>query len=185
MVYNIYQNFQKFVNIVTRKHIFQHEHHHLFNNLLYFFYTNKSEGSNTSPKIVKGNKVTEVNGTDKVSLKESGYMFETIAFGRIKKAFTLKKLLFIGNENNDNLNVHEYRKKFNEISNTKNNVEELIKSYNNNNILDELVLSIYSLLKNELGNKFNETLDNIYVAKKDDDDEKEEILNEYDEEEIH
>ena len=85
--------------------VFQHEHHHLFNNLLYFFYTNKSEGSNTSPKIVKGNKVTEVNGTDKVSLKESGYVFENIVFGKVKKAFTLKQLLFIGNENNDNLNT--------------------------------------------------------------------------------
>ena len=184
---NLYPNFQTFVNIVSRKHIFQHEHHHLCNNLLYFLYTNKSEGLNTPPKIVKDSKVTEIKDTQVKNediIQESGYVFEKMAYGRIKKVFTLKQLLFIGNENNDNLNIHEYRKKFIEISNTKNNVEELFKSYSNNNILGELVLSIYNSLKNELGKKFNEALDNIIMATEDDAEE-EEILDEDDEEEIY
>ena len=60
----------------------------------------------------------------------------------------------------------------------------MFKSYSNNNILGELVLSIYNSLKNELGKNFNEALDNIIVAKEDDAEE-EEILDEDDEEEIY
>ena len=50
-----------FINIVDRKYTFQHEHHHLFNALLYFFYTDKSFDINTPPKQIKENKVANFN----------------------------------------------------------------------------------------------------------------------------
>ena len=46
-----------FINIVDRKYTFQHEHYHLFNALLYFFYSDKSFDINTPPKQIKENKV--------------------------------------------------------------------------------------------------------------------------------
>ena len=99
-----------------------------------------------------------------------------MAYGKVKKIFTLKQLLFIGNENNDNLDIHEYRNKFIQISNEENNLDELFKSFNNNNILGELVNKIYTLLKKELGLNFNNELKNIIVSK--DDDAKEADINE-------
>ena len=152
---NLYKKFEQFVNIVVRKFTFEHEHHHLCNNLLYFLYTNKSDGLNTPPKLVKNNKVLEIKPPfeeNKNILKESGNIFEKIAYGKIKKIFTLKQLLFIGNEKNDNLNVHEYRKKFIEIP--KQSIDDLFNAYDNNNILGTLVQDIYILLKNELGKDF-------------------------------
>ena len=166
----LYKKFEQFVNIVVRKFTFEHEHHHLCNNLLYFLYTNKSDGLNTPPKLVKNNKVLEIKPPfeeNKNILKESGNIFEKIVYGKIKKIFTLKQLLFIGNEKNDNLNVHEYRKKFKEISNQ--NIDDLFKAYDNNNILGELVGDIYTLLKNELGKDFNSILDSLIVSKEEGD----------------
>ena len=167
---NLYKKFQQFVNIDVRKFTFEHEHHHLCNNLLYFLYTNKSDVLNTQPKLIKNDKVMEVKKPieeNKNILKESGNIFEKIAYGKIKKIFTLKELLFIGNEKNDNLNVHEYRKKFKEISNQ--NIDDLFKAYDNNNILGELVGDIYTLLKNELGKDFNSILDSLIVSKEEGD----------------
>ena len=46
-----------FINIVDRKYTFQHEHHNLFNALLYFFYVDKSFDINTPSKQIKENKV--------------------------------------------------------------------------------------------------------------------------------
>ena len=100
-------------------------------------------------------------------LKESGYIFEKIAYGKVKSIFTLKQLLFIGNEKNDNLNVNEYRKKFIEIS--KQNIDELFNAYDKNNILGELVQDIYILLKNELGKDFDSLLNTLIVSKEDGD----------------
>ena len=184
---DLYELFQKFVNIVIRKHIFQHEHHHLCNNLLYFLYTDKSSGANTPPKKVKNFKVEEIKGpydNKEDVINESGNIFEKMAYGKVKKIFTLKQLLFIGNENNDNLDIHEYRKNFIENSNKKNNLDELFKSYNNNNILGELVQNIYTLLKKELGENFNNELENIMISK-DDDAEGLDINEIYDKEEIY
>ena len=164
----LYEKLVLFVNIVVRKYTFEHEHHHLCNNLLYFFYTNKSNGINTPPKLIKNDKVLELKAPyedNKNIFKESGYIFEKIAYGKIKCIFTLKQLLFIGNKKNDDLNVHEYRKQFRNISNIK--IDELFKAYDNRNILGELVQNIYILLKNELGNEFNSILESLIVSKED------------------
>ena len=44
----------------------------------------------------------------------------------------------------------------------------MLKSSNNNNILGELVQNIYTLLKKELGENFNNELENIIVSINDD-----------------
>ena len=164
--------FEKFVNIVVRKFTFQHEHHHLCNDLLYFFYTDKNESINSPPKQIKNDKVIELslkeyNDKDNSMIKESGYVFETIAYGKIKKIFYFKQLLFIGNEENDKLNVDDYRKKFEEISKTKNNSEDLLQQYTKNNILYELVSKIYFLLKEKFGQNINAALEGLVVSQKD------------------
>ena len=121
-----------------------------------FFYTDKNESINSPPKQIKNDKVIELslkeyNDKDNSMIKESGYVFETIAYGKIKKIFYFKQLLFIGNEENDKLIVDDYRKKFEEISKTKNNSEDLLLQYTNNNILYELISKIYCLLKEKFG----------------------------------
>ena len=156
---NLIKYLEKFINIVDRKYIFQHEHYHLCNNLLYFFYIDKSEDINTPPKQIKNNKViiieekdyTEEKKKDKNLKKESGEIFETIAYGKIQKMFNLKQLLFIANENNEKLDVDEFKKKYQEDMNDKNATEKLFKDFKENNqILSDLVNNIYEELKEEL-----------------------------------
>ena len=88
----------------------------------FFFNANKSNKINTPPKIIKDNKVLEIDeltlnkdantdNTDNI-MDESGYIFETLAYGRKRNLFNLKQLLFIGNEKNDNLNIYQYKEKF-------------------------------------------------------------------------
>ena len=86
-------------------------------------------------------------------------------YGKIKITFTLKQLIFIGNEKSDNLNIHEYKNKYIEISNQI--IDELFNAYNINNILGALVQDIYILLKKEFGKDFNSILDSLIVSKED------------------
>ena len=165
----MYKKFNKFVNVVIRKFKFQHEHHNLFNNLLYYLHINKPDSLNTTSKLIKNDKLIETpfkeNNNKNNKFKESGNNFKQVAYGKNKNSFTLKQLLFIGNEKNDNLNVHDYRNKYNEISKQK--IDELFEAYDNNNILGLLVQYIYILLKNELGKDFNSILDSLIVSKED------------------
>ena len=149
---------EKFINIVYRKFIFEHEHNHLFNILLYFYYVDKDYEINTPPKKIKDNKVTLFKNLSKEEqieknniLDESGEIFETVTYGRVQKFFRLKQLLFIANEKNDELSVIEYRKKYTETMKKKDNLEELFKEFQDNNlILSDLVNKIYAEIKKEL-----------------------------------
>ena len=149
---------EKFINIVYRKFIFEHEHNHLFNVLLFFYYVDKDYEINTPPKKIKDNKVTLLKNLNKEEqidrnnvLEESGEIFETVTYGKVQKFFRLKQLLFIANEKNDELSVGEYKKKYNEQMSKKGNLEELFKEFQVNNlILSDLVNKIYSEMKNEL-----------------------------------
>ena len=150
---------EKFINIVDRKYIFQHEHNHLCNVLLYYFYIDKSDEINTPPKLLKNNKVivlnekeySELSKTHKNIQNDSGEIFETITYGKIQKIFNLKQLLFIANENNEKLNVDEFKKKYQEEMNNKNSTEKLFKEFKENNqILSDLVNNIYDELMKEL-----------------------------------
>jgi hypothetical protein len=170
---------EKFINIVYRKFIFEHEHNHLCNDLLFFYYVDKDYEINTPPKKIKDNKVTLVK---KLSPKEqrdkshvfdeSGEIFETMTYGRVQKFFKLKQLLFIANEKNDELSVDEYKKKYNEIMGQKGNVEELFKVFQDNHlILSDLVNNIHLELKKELsldknkGKTIDELADEIIACK--------------------
>ena len=55
--YLIFQQLQRFINITIRKHIFEHEYHHLCNVLLYYFYLNESSRLNTPIKEIYINSV--------------------------------------------------------------------------------------------------------------------------------
>ena len=48
---------EEFINIVVRKYIFEHEHNHLCNLLLFFYYVDKDYEINTPPKKIKDNKI--------------------------------------------------------------------------------------------------------------------------------
>ena len=149
---------EKFINIVYRKFIFEHEHNHLFNILLYFYYVDKDYEINTPPKKIKDNKVTLFKNLSKEEqieknniLDESGEIFETVTYGRVQKFFRLKQLLFIANEKNDEVSVIEYRNKYTETMKKKDNLEELFKEFQDNNlILSDLVNKIYAEIKKEL-----------------------------------
>ena len=158
---------EKYINIVSRKFIFMHEHHHLCNNLLFYFYTNKSKDINTPPKYVDNNnnviELEEAN-SKKNSIKEAGYIFEILTFGKIQRFFTLKQLLFIGNEENDKLAIEDYKKKFIEISNEKMNTEKLFAQYDGNQILKNLVSIIYKKLKEQFKDKINDMFDTLLVC---------------------
>lgn len=141
---------EKFINIVYRKYIFEHEHNHLCNDLLFFYYVDKDYEINTSPKKIKVNKPKEQNDKSHV-FEDSGENFEIMVYGSAQKFFGLKQLLFIANEKNDELSVDEYKKKYNEIMDKKSNIEELFKIFQNNHlILSDLVNNIYIEIKKEL-----------------------------------
>ena len=48
---------EKLINIVYRKYIFEHEHNHLCNDLLFFYYVDKDYEINTPPKKIKDKEV--------------------------------------------------------------------------------------------------------------------------------
>ena len=59
--------------------------------------------------------------------------------------------MFIANENNEKLNVDEFKKKYQEEMNNKNSTEKLFKEFKENNqILSDLVNNIYDELMKEL-----------------------------------
>lgn len=158
---------QKFINIVDRKYIFEHEHQHLCNVLLFFFYIDKRFEINTPPKHIKNSMICRKENLAKEDknvkvLKESGEIFETVVYGKIQKFFTLNQLLFIANEKNEELSVEEFRSEYEKCK--KSNIETLFKVFQENElILSDLVNNIYSELKLELSLKKNKgkTLDEI------------------------
>ena len=158
---------QKFINIVYRKYIFEHEHQHLCNDLLFFFYIDKRFEFNTPLKHIKNSMIFQKENLAKEDknvkvLKESGEIFETVVYGKIQKFFTLNQLLFIANEKNEELSVEEFRSEYEKCK--KSNIETLFKVFQENElILSDLVNNIYSELKVELYLKKNKgkTLDEI------------------------
>ena len=80
---------EKFINIVYRKFIFEHEHNHLCNDLLFFYYVDKDYEINTSPKKIKVNKSKEQNDKSHV-FEDSGENFEIMVYGSAQKFFGLK-----------------------------------------------------------------------------------------------
>ena len=153
MIYNIISRtknyllkeyLEKFINIVYRKYIFEHEHNNLCNYLLYFYYIDKDYENK------------------KQCLEKSGEIFEALAYGTNTEYFKLKQLLFIANEKNDELSVDKYKKSYIEVMNKEINAEQLFKVFRDNKlILSNLVNQIYFEIKKELSTEKNKgkTLD--------------------------
>lgn len=117
------------------------------------------------------NKDANTDNTDNI-MDESGYIFETLAYGRKRNLFNLKQLLFIGNEKNDNLNFYQYKEKFKNLKRDPKeengvNIESLFLSYDENNILGPLVKIIYGEFKKIFGSDLSIKLNNLAVSKRD------------------
>ena len=44
--------------------------------------------------------------------KEAGRLFEVFCYGKVQEKFKIKQLLFIANEENDNLDCIKYKKEY-------------------------------------------------------------------------
>ena len=142
---------EKFINIVYRKYIFEHEHNNLCNILLFFYYVDKDYEICSPSKIIKDNKILI---SKKLNIEKE--VFESLIYGKAQKYFRLKELLFIANDKNDELNVEQYQKKYIEIINNNNCIEELFKVFRENElILSNLVNNIYIELTKVLSNNEN------------------------------
>ena len=85
--------------------------------------------------------------------------------------FSLKQLLFIANEENDNLEIEIFKKNFLEYSNK--NLEDILKEFPDNQLLSEYVKKISECLE-EMKNITKQTEDeklsgNEIIVRKDDD----------------
>ena len=143
----------EFVNIVVRKAIFIHEHQHLSGCLLY--YTQRINKINTPPHNINNRTViyekclnNEKNG--RIEKGERGEIFEILSYGKVLKLYTLFDLLFIADETNDNLTIDNYflkYKKYKEdIKNQRTTLENILKNFPKEQILSDLVNSIYEEL---------------------------------------
>ena len=119
---------KEFCNIIYRKYTFQREILHLAKALLYFLYVNEEINLNsfnkklTSDEEIKIRPELTVKGLIKNKNeyieKEIDNKFDLLCFGSNQNNFTLKQLLFIADENNDNLEYDSFKKKYeNDCSN--------------------------------------------------------------------
>lgn len=154
---NLKTDLKTFVNITIRKFTFQHEHQHFSGGLLFFI--GKSERINTPKQKYENNKLTIlkdnylINEDEKKKLEEKsiiisqerGELYEQMYYGKIFSKFKMIELLFIANEDNNNLNREEHLEKFNQF--TKNiKLEEAFKNFPKNQILSKLINDIFFLL---------------------------------------
>ena len=145
-----------FCNIVFRKFCFEHEIHHLITALLYFLYVNEENNLNSLTKElmpVREVKIHPELGTDDLNKnkniniqKEEGNLFELLCYGSIQKRFTLKQLLFLADENNDNLDCISFKKQYKD--NCEKDLSEILNKFPENQLLSGHVKKIKECLKN-------------------------------------
>ena len=139
----------EFCNIVFRKFCFEHEIHHLVTVLLFFLYINEDSSLNS------------INFK-----KEAGNMFELLCYGDIQKEFTLKQLLFIANEKNDELDCDSYKNKYKDEC--LKSVGQLLKEFPEGLFLSEHIKKIGECIeKNPEKNTIMSALDFKFLVKKD------------------
>lgn len=164
-----------FCNIVYRKFAFGHEIHHLTTALLYFLYIKEDSRLNTLTKeITTDGEVNILTDSEPKDLKkdsniqnEAGNLFEILCYGKIQKQFTLKQLLFIADENNDNLDYKLFKEKY--ISFTQKTLTEILDQFPKDQILSECVQKIKENLDQDDSIQL-ESLGNKIIVKKDDND---------------
>ena len=146
----------EFCNIAFRKFCFEYEILHLAMILLNFLYISENRSINSLNKELKpeGEIVFHhepyikdlIEKKDIIIQKDIGDMFEILCYGSIQEEFTLKQLLFIANENNDNLDYESFKKKYEEEC--KKNVSDLLNEFPDNQVLSDHVKRIKEYIDN-------------------------------------
>ena len=170
-----------FCNIGFRKFSFEHEIHHLITALLFFLYINDESNLNSLYKEVtpegdiKSHHELVVQDLIKIKnkniQKEAGNIFELLCYGEIQKQFTLKQLLFIVNECNDNLDYVSFKKKYE--SHCKKNLDELLNQFPDDQPLSNHVKKIKEFLTKTLKGKetsIEEVLGDKFIVSKEESD---------------
>ena len=172
---------KKFVNIVKRKYNFEHEQQHLVTILLFYLYVNEKRRINSLPKEINETRIEILTNQEykkkkdqKNVEKEPGRLFEVFCYGKVQEKFKIKQLLFIANEENDNLDCIKYKKEYEKCCEQK--LEEIVNNFPSDQPLSTLVKEIkegleeekelYFELKN-IKKTFDEILDS-YVTKMED-----------------
>ena len=172
---------KKFVNIVKRKYNFEHEQQHLVTILLFYLYVNEKRRINSLPKEINETRIEILTNQEykkkkdqKNVEKEAGRLFEVFCYGKVQEKFKIKQLLFIANEENDNLDCIKYKKEYEKCCEQK--LEEIVNNFPSDQPLSTLVKEIkegleeekelYFELKN-IKKTFDEILDS-YVTKMED-----------------
>jgi len=177
---------KKFVNITKRKYEFEHEHQHLVTLLLFYLYINEKRRLNSFPREINfGDPKIKILGYEEYEkieneakkekkkipqniIKEAGIAFETLCYGKEQKKFTIKQLLFIANEKNDELDLNSYREKYKICTEIK--LGKILDDFPDDQPLSNLVKEIKEGLEEE--RKYIKEYKNIYIPY-------DEIINEY------
>lgn len=146
------ESLKKLVNIVRRKYNFEHEQHHFVTILLFYLYLNEKRRINSLPKEINDNDVEILNDQDyenkkekKNVKKEAGHLFEIFCYGNVQTKFTLNQILFIANEQNDNLDCSEYKNNYMKYE----EIDKLLKNFPEDQPLSSLVKEIQEGLEEE------------------------------------
>ena len=174
----------EFCNISIRKFCFEHEIHHLTTVLLFFLYIHEDSSINSIIKELSSNGDIifhpEMNFEDMKKKndincqKEAGNIFEVLCYGNIQKEFTLKQLLFIANEKNDELDCDSFKNKYKEEC--LKNISQLLKEFPDGLLLSDYVKKINECIdKNPEKKAIMKSLDFKLVVKKDEVEENKDI----------
>ena len=169
---------KKFVNIVKRKYLFEHEQIHLVTILLFYIYLNEKRRINSLPRQINESNIEfltdeayKIKKAQKNVSKEAGNSFEILCYGGVQKKFKLKELLFIANENNDDLNFIQHKEQYKKCYESP--LDELLNNFPKDQILSNLVQEIKEGLEEEkkiilerakIKKSSDEILNNYYVS---------------------
>ena len=134
-----------FANIVVRKFTFGHEHQHLSGGLLFFLGRIKRIG--TPPyKMFKEKLEYDYNSEEK---GERGELFELKSYGKVFKTFNIFDLLFIANEEFDDLDIASHLQKYKNYCEKKKDLKTELQNFPKEQTLSELIGDIYEELLND------------------------------------
>ena len=144
---------REFCNIAFRKFAFELEIHHLTTVLLFFLYINKDRKLNSLTKEITSDEKLNIfleldskeSNESKNRQNKAGNLFEILCYGEIQNELTLKQLLFIVNENNDNLDYKSFKEEYKKHS--EKDLNEILNEFPNNQLFSEHVKTINELKK--------------------------------------
>ena len=124
-------------NLVVRKVMFGHELQNLSEGLLY--------SGNSEQK------------------EDKGETFELLSYGKIFKKYSIYDLLFIADETNDNLDIDEHLKKYQDYIKKEKTLLDELKNFPKGQILSKFINDIYDELAEDK-KSYEQMLKNPYVA---------------------